>query len=312
VDERQRRSHLRLLDSYLEVLETTQARGQRAVPQELFAGLRRDVPGVSASLSVSQSIDLIFREQERYLSGRGEGPVKKVGADAGGATLALPKRQARLLTETIRKQLRGDISLLLSTAHNRRAWAALGYSSWEDYVRLEFGLSRRRSYELLDHAQVMLTIRDAGHMRETPHIRPYTAGQLKPHLGEICETLLDRTSDVPPAQVTEVVDSVIQEWRIRCANERGIKRAMAAHAKPVSWLDEGADATDRLSTYDAARLEEVIRYLAHLPPLDADAVRELDLTEMVQFGALPSALKWLTQLRQLLQETARPLAIAGL
>ena len=47
-------------------------------------------------------------------------------------------------------------------AHDRRAWQALGYPTWEQYVKKEFNLSRSRSYQLLDRAKVTHALFAAG------------------------------------------------------------------------------------------------------------------------------------------------------
>lgn len=309
MDRRERRSHLRMLDSYLEALESLQASGDQSVPASLLGRLQRDVPGVRAGLSVSDTLELVFLAQERHLSvnDREDAGVE----EEAGLRLPLPERQARLLTETIKKQLRANVSLLLCTAHNCRAWAALGYSSWEEYVRQEFGLSRRRSYELLDHAQVMLTIRDAGHMRGIPHLRPYTASRLKPHLEEICRVLAAKTSKLEPAAVEQVVGSLIEEWRARFASER-IAKSRTQPATIVLGLEECTTGGGSLSARDSARLGEAILFLASLPPLDADAARRLDLAESVRATALPAAASWLTKLRCALVETSKPPSSASL
>lgn len=68
--------------------------------------------------------------------------------------------QARTLTNDIKSSAERVYSLLL-TAHERKAWAALGYHTWESYVRTEFDMSRGRSYQVLDQARVIKAIGDA-------------------------------------------------------------------------------------------------------------------------------------------------------
>lgn len=299
MDRHERRDTLRLLDSYLEALETVQARGAQVVPTHLMNGLQRDVMGVVPGLSVSETIEIIFRQQERYMTvERGnDSPAEQTTTE-----IELPKQRARLLTDTIKKQLRGDVSLLLSTAHKLRAWAALNYASWEEYVRLEFGLSRRRSYELLDHADVILTIRDAGHVQRIPHLRPFTASQLKPHLEEICQVLLASTSNLEPAAAQQVVDSVIDEWRARCALERATRREAPPVRRTALDLDVTAAGDSHFGAGDVARLTDAILYLSRLPELDVDTARALPLAETVRLTALPAAVSWLSNLNHAVAE----------
>src|SRR5690625_5120493 len=48
---------------------------------------------------------------------------------------------ARQLTDRIRVAVEGTWQLIVE-AYQSRAWAALGYSSWDDYCTREFGTSR--------------------------------------------------------------------------------------------------------------------------------------------------------------------------
>jgi hypothetical protein len=62
--------------------------------------------------------------------------------------------------EDIFDRVHGVAQLILE-ARNRRAWQALGYSTWEQYVKKEFALSRSRSYQLIDQALVVTSLREA-------------------------------------------------------------------------------------------------------------------------------------------------------
>src|SRR5919106_4677116 len=87
-------------------------------------------------------------------------PILREGEEVCNA-LHIPAEAARELTNRIKTGLEGifdqiyEVEQLLLEAHNRRAWQALGYKTWEEYVKTEFDLSRRRSYQLLDQARVI-------------------------------------------------------------------------------------------------------------------------------------------------------------
>ena len=66
----------------------------------------------------------------------------------------LKKAEARALTEAIRETA-DNLVEFLAEAHERRAWRALGYGSWSEYVETEFSMTRSRAYQLLRHAEVM-------------------------------------------------------------------------------------------------------------------------------------------------------------
>lgn len=74
-----------------------------------------------------------------------------------GKPTMLSEEEARSLTTTI-QHLEVQAWFLLSEAHDRQAWAALGYDSWKEYVTAELQMSEARSYQLLDQAKVMRAI----------------------------------------------------------------------------------------------------------------------------------------------------------
>src|SRR5205085_3735221 len=96
-----------------------------------------------------------------------EAPSSRTTLDAV-TVAALPDRwrepmseaEARAATERIRTATR-FVCLLLLEVHEGRGWLALGYGNWERYVQSEFGMSRSRSYELLDQARGIESGREA-------------------------------------------------------------------------------------------------------------------------------------------------------
>jgi hypothetical protein len=76
--------------------------------------------------------------------------------------------EAENLTRLIKGKLEGildqiyEVHQLILEAHDRKAWQALGYPTWQQYVKKEFNLSRSRSYGLLDRARVQQTLLAAG------------------------------------------------------------------------------------------------------------------------------------------------------
>ncbi|MGH3599441.1 MAG: hypothetical protein ACRDQH_04045 [Pseudonocardiaceae bacterium] len=68
--------------------------------------------------------------------------------------------QARTLTDRIKVAL-GGTWLLIQEAYTSRAWAALGYASWDDYCTREFGTSRLR-LPREERPEVVASMRDIG------------------------------------------------------------------------------------------------------------------------------------------------------
>ena len=74
---------------------------------------------------------------------------------------ALNADEARLLTSEIRHTT-SRLWLLVTEAHDRAAHFALGYQTWDDYVRGELDMSPSRSYQLLDTGHVMRELASVG------------------------------------------------------------------------------------------------------------------------------------------------------
>src|SRR5262249_34830812 len=129
-------------------------------------------------------------------------------ADAAGA-----------LTERIR-DTRHDVCLLLLEAHDGRAAAALGYATWADYVLREFGLSRRRSYELLDQGRVVRAVQMAAGMCGIPHISAQAAEDIKPRLNEVTGAIRRRVEGLPDPDRSAAVVELIMAARATAAQTR--------------------------------------------------------------------------------------------
>ncbi|WP_156465074.1 hypothetical protein [Mesorhizobium sp. Root552] len=69
----------------------------------------------------------------------------------------LSKAEATQLTRKIKTAV-NDVWALLVRAREGKAWKALKYSTWEDYVKTEFGMSRRRAGQLLEKGEVVEAI----------------------------------------------------------------------------------------------------------------------------------------------------------
>lgn len=126
----------------------------------------------------------------------------------------LDQAAARALTERIR-QTAGDLWSLLAQAHDQRAWEALGYGSFRDYVSGEFEMSRRHAYRLLDQARVVDAISSASGVTNWSH-RPVSeleARELKPHLEMVVQNVHDATVDTEPELKEEAARAAIEETR---------------------------------------------------------------------------------------------------
>lgn len=66
----------------------------------------------------------------------------------------LNRREAEQITHQIRSSAT-HLWLLVCEAHDRRAWQALGYPTWREYVTVELRMSESRAYQLVDTGRVV-------------------------------------------------------------------------------------------------------------------------------------------------------------
>ncbi len=321
------RDRMHVLDSCLDALESARQRGHTVVQLTVAKAIRRHVHGIWPGMSIVDALGLVFDEQETEMRRRSVAhaidrvPVRTVHkprlihSDVELADLPdveLTDAEARTLTEQIKTSAR-QTSLLLLEAHRRRAWSALGYATWGLYVREEFGISRSRSYELLDHACVLRQIMRAMGMSEVPDISPYAAVQVKPHVNEVIAEIRQRTS---PGQATSEVRAVIaasvNAVRSVSVEAHGISSRSAAKAGSAGWaltakpvmLVSPSKSTDSRLSIDRDRLGAVIDYLASLPPVE-------EVSELVpglvgsHVENLRIAVRWLNALAEKWESKAR-------
>jgi hypothetical protein len=117
---------------------------------------------------------------------------------------------------------------LLLEAHDRRAFAVLDYSSWEQYVQREFRLSRSRSYELLDQGRIILAVKEAAGLADAPDISAYAATQIKPYLGDVLQAVRSKVEHTAPEHMSAAVSAIIREWRSRIVGMRSTSLSVVA------------------------------------------------------------------------------------
>jgi hypothetical protein len=268
-----RRAAMRVLDACLNDLEDAAAAGATVVGPDLAARLAPHLP-VAAGMPIPAALETAFKLQRACMSlatstegrmsaARHAVPDPPCAVDTALGLLPDASRTAALspsdselslddareLTRRI-KQASGAVSPLLLEAHDRKAWRALGYGTWELYVRHEFGMSRSRSYELLDHARVLRTLRAATGRSGIPDISPYAASQLKPRLSVVVSEV-ERASERDGEQAAR---AIIEEALTRAQGELGARRGQPGDVS----LDKSRSIWDM-----TARL---VRCIASTPP----------------------------------------------
>jgi hypothetical protein len=283
------RRRLRTLDACLNELENAHERGEIVLDPPLALVLQVHVADVRPGLSIAQAIELVLAEQARCMasSNADEWPVRRAAPQRmsrphvtanrlPGRVEALAPDAARVLTERI-KAAAGHVCLLLQEAHERRAWAALGYPTWEAYVRDEFHFSRRRSYELLEQARVLTMVKQIAELPDVPTISAYAAGQIKEHVDEVAQAIRLRLATSPARPPAEVVAEVVNAQRMKVQHRQLSHRPRpTAPSRTVEWF---LDAIQCLAEMPPARVAA-----ASVPPGDAHRLE-----------AIGPALRWLSE-----------------
>lgn len=215
----------------------------------------------------------------------------------------MDKAEAQAITDSIRNAVDQLWSLLLE-AHDRRAWRALGHTSWEAYVTSEFGMTRQHSYRLLDQGRVIHAIEEAaGKMSPMGDIPERVAREIKPNLPSVTAEIKQRVEagENPETVVKETVDAA-RETKAKAKAEREARQtehdrqreeARAALPDAIKQREQTkADAIagrkavpDDVGLSDADRIAELEEAIAVLEKENADLKAENKLyAEMkVQF-----------------------------
>jgi hypothetical protein len=153
--------------------------------------------------------------------------VTLVNAETGEVVARCTPDEARHLTERIRDAV-GAVWSLLVEAHERQAWAALGYGSWREYATAEFGMSQSHAYRILDQARVIRAIEEAtgSPMGE---ISEREARDVKPRLKAVTDSIKEKVAaeaTVEPERVKAIVAEVVAEERDKARQEAEDRAAL--------------------------------------------------------------------------------------
>lgn len=123
--------------------------------------------------------------------------------------ILISRDEARELTEAI-KSTSVALFTLLKKAHDSRAWEVLGFNSWSEYIKNEFDFSRQYSYRLVNQANVIEQINEAGEIDY--YISEKEANIIKKKLPEITERIKNETENIESEEEKkEVVNTIIKE-----------------------------------------------------------------------------------------------------
>lgn len=120
--------------------------------------------------------------------------------------------KAREITDAIRAASAATY-ILLAQAHAGKAFKALGYDTWADYVKNEFEISASRSYQLLDLSKAIQMIEAVTPEGTQVKLTEAQARDIKRELPKITEIIREETDGLEAGQASEAVDRIIDDIR---------------------------------------------------------------------------------------------------
>lgn len=124
----------------------------------------------------------------------------------------LTEAEARELTSAIQSTITATY-ILLERAHSGKAYKALGYDSWTEYISTEFDFSVQRSYQLLNLAKTAKAIEEVAPDDYELKLTEAQARDIKNKLPEITEAIATETAGLSGPDSSEIIESIIQEAR---------------------------------------------------------------------------------------------------
>lgn len=163
--------------------------------------------------------------------------------------------EAREITEAIRAAATATY-VLLARAHEGKAYSALGYETWAEYVRMEFEISPQRSYQLLDLSKAVKMIESATPDGTDIKLTEAQARDIKRELPRITERVHEETKYLPPEEARDRVNEIIREEREQARiDEKAVKKREEelAEAEEEGYRAGLEAAADALLEADAER-----------------------------------------------------------
>lgn len=219
-----------------------------------------------------------------------------VNAETGEILAACTPDEARALTDRIREAAERVWSLLLE-AHERQAWAALGYSSWRDYAVSEFGMSQSRAYQLLDQARVIREI-EAAAGSTMVELNERQARAVKPRLKGVTNEVRDQVdAGAEPAEAVDTaVEKAVAEERAKAEEARRKRDEDNAAIRALNEQHQppGFDpAENEESVRQRGEFARLCRDLSKLPAPEAFIERHRSDLRERHIGYVEGAYEWL-------------------
>lgn len=235
------------------------------------------------------------------------------------ASPELNEEEAREITNKIRTTT-NVLYLLIARAHAGKAHLALGYSSFEAYIKEEFNYSKSYAYKLLNQANVIKAIEEVAPEGTQVYVSDATARGLKASLNEFVPELEERLQGATPDSAGEVIEDLIQEYKERQSQrdeededdefgEEYYGGGNGEYSGDYSFDDEedenevdafgGQDPAEVRRRFEAVyNLYSALTQLTQMPPIE-DIIETIPVDRRPQVTAyLETAIPWLQSFQE--------------
>lgn len=178
----------------------------------------------------------------------------------------LTSEQARQLTHSIRDASE-VIWILIARAHAGKAWKAMGYDSWEEYVKSEFNMSRSRSYQLLDQAKVITAIEQAMPEGTQINLNEAAARELRTVLEEAVPEIRKATENLEGEEAIKVTEEILAKYREKAHASLDPVFDNEGEVNLPDSLDSNSSLSSEMPASNVLAGEEVREALPKLPPI---------------------------------------------
>jgi len=181
-----------------------------------------------------------------------DGPSKIVRAEG-----ELSEAKARELTNAIKAAAEATY-VLLARAHQGKAYKALGYATWADYVTQEFEISTQRSYQLLNLSKTIEALEAVAPEGTEVKLTEAQARDIKRELPFITSKIAEETEDLDKDEAADKIEQIVQDARDqKKADDEALalkeKNLAEAEADGFSkGLEAGADALLESNGFDVS------------------------------------------------------------
>lgn len=124
----------------------------------------------------------------------------------------LTREEAEELTASIQSTVTA-VYVMLARAHQGRAYRALGYDTWEQYVKDQFDFSVRKSYRLLNLAETVKAIEEAAPTDTPISITITEAQDIKRELPKVTARVKEETAGKTPEESAEIIQTIVDDTR---------------------------------------------------------------------------------------------------